>query len=124
MSIERRFKKLEAQVNHSGVDVTGDLYDCDGNQITDARIVRLPTEKEDGLAILADRSRRTIHAKISLLDILKERRRQNETEQDRPERSEEERAAIEARYRETLWLRKDGKMGLIESLHHKKTEEE
>lgn len=118
-SIATRIERLESQVNGEGLE--GDLYNSDGEQVTDARIVKWPTREHCGLAIMADGSRREIHAKVSLLDIIMERRRQAESRIDTPERSEEERAAAKAESQKMLWIRTDGKPGMMERIlsnHH------
>lgn len=116
--MESRVERLESQVNGEGLE--GDLYDVDGERVTDARVVKWPTEQARGVAII-DGARREIAAKITLLDIIMERRRQAESGTDPPQRSEEERATRENEYRDLLFLRTDGKPDIMErilSKHH------
>jgi len=118
-NIETRIERLEGQVNGEGLE--GDLYDADGNQVTDARIIRFPTRTTAGLAIMPDGARREICANVMLIDIIKCRTRQATGEAEIPTLTDEERAARGAKYRDMLHLRVDGKPGIMERIlspHH------
>jgi len=88
-SIETRVERLESQVNGEGLE--GDLYDWEGNQVTDARIVKWPTEQARGIAIV-DGSRREIAATTNLLTILKAGRARREAGEEVHMGTDEERA--------------------------------
>ena len=75
-SVKSRVEKLEAQVH--GDSKGAELYNYDGDLITDARIVKMPTTHERGLAIMADGSRLEIAPTANLLDILLTGRKQGE----------------------------------------------
>ena len=75
-SVESRVKKLEAQVH--GDSKGAELYNYEGDLITDARIVKMPTTHERGLAIMADGSRLEIAPTANLLDIILTAREQGE----------------------------------------------
>jgi len=113
-SMENRVERLESQVNGEGLE--GDLYNADGEQVTDARILKLPTNRANGLAIMADGSKRPIAAQINLLDIIRERRRQAESGIDTPQLTDEGRSARAAEYRDMLHLRVDGQPDIMERI--------
>ena len=67
-SVEQRIKKLEERVTGGGKSV--ELYNYAGDLVIDARIIKMPTAHERGLAIV-DGSRREIAEDRKLLDILR-----------------------------------------------------
>ena len=116
-SVEGRLETLEKQVNGEGI--TGaELYDYSGSAVVDARILKMPTKVSQGIALMPDGSRRGIHADISLLEVIMERKRRAESEEQRPEPTEADLAEREALYRNMLFLRQNGVMGFVERLHH------
>lgn len=107
-SIEGRIETLEKKVNPSGGE--GKLYDFDGNEITDAKVLRWPTENRRGLAIMPDGTKKEIDAtcKVMLIDILRERCRRSEAGEVRQRMSDEESARWSAVRRGLLFLRQPG----------------
>ena len=116
-SMESRIAALEKQVTGGGIDA--ELYNWRGEQV-DAKIVKRPTKQSGGVAIMPDRSKRDIAAKITLLDIIHERRRRAESGEEHPETSEAEdaaaRAASRANFQNMLFLREGGHRCFLESL--------
>ena len=74
-SIESRIAALEKQLTGGGID--SELYNYDGDLITYARIVKMPTTHERGLAIV-DGSRVEVAPTANLADIFMTAREQGE----------------------------------------------
>ncbi len=116
MSIEKRIEKLEAQIN--GDSREADLYDWNGDRVTEAKVLRWPTEQSRGVAIMPDGRKREIASTVSLLTIVLARRQQSEREprEESPPMSDETRAARQAEYKNMLFLRVNGHPGMMERM--------
>ncbi len=116
-SMERRVERLEKEISGEGLE--GDLFNYDGHQV-EAKILRLPTKESCGVAIMPDDSKREIAATANMLDIIMDRRRQAESETDSPQPkaplSEAELEAKREEYRDLLFIRTDGHVGIMEKL--------
>ena len=101
------------------VGQVAELYDADGNRV-EAKIVRMPTEKSAGMAIMPGGERKEIAHITTLMTMLRDGRALMEQEEDEAEPiepiPEEKMSALQAKYRKMLYLRKDGRQSFVEML--------